>query len=45
MPARDLIPPRIDGFYRLTVDQMGTLQSYRFEEVGGTVADYAETQG
>ena len=35
---------RIDGFYRVSADYMGAGQSFRFEEVTGSIADYAEPQ-
>jgi hypothetical protein len=34
----------IDGFYRENIDQMGAGITYRFEEVAGSIADYAEVQ-
>jgi len=34
----------LDGFYRIAVDYMGAGQTYRFEEVSGSVTEYAETQ-
>lgn len=39
-----LIFTAIDGFFRVSLDQMGAGQSYRFEELSGSIADYAAPQ-